>query len=119
MGIKTLKVLNNDFVLDSDNGLTTLTGQDALAQIINNRLEMWLGEWFYSPASGFDWKGLFDQKQFLEKRARRMIRDAILADSRITTITEINTSFDNANRELTIDWKAKSSEGLIEGTVTQ
>jgi hypothetical protein len=119
MGIKVLKVLNNDFVLNNSDGLETLTGVDALAQIMNNRLSMFLGEWFYTPLSGFDWLGLVNQKTFLEKRARSMVRKAILEDTRIINITKLDISYENSTRTITIDWKAESSEGLIAGTVTQ
>lgn len=116
MGIKTLKVINNDFVRAGD-GLEVLTGTAALAQIMNNRLSLWLGEWFYTPLSGFDWPGLMNQRTFLEDRARVMIRRAILADKRIIRITKLEIELNKSTRELTIDWKAESSEGLIAGTV--
>lgn len=117
MGIKTLKVVNNDFSF-VDSGLEVLTGADALAQIIKNRLSMWLGEWFPAPLSGIDYLGLFNQNVFLEERARIIFTNAILADSRITKITKMEIELDNETRELTVDFVAESTEGLIAGTVT-
>ena len=43
MGVRTLKVVSNDFVF-SNNRLTQIGGLDALAQIVGNRLKLWLGE---------------------------------------------------------------------------
>jgi len=117
MGIKTLKVVNNDFSF-VDDGLETLTGADALAQIIKNRLSMWLGEWFVTPLSGIDYLGLFNQSVFLEDRARVIFRNAILADTRITQITKMDIELNKTTRELTVDFVAESTEGLISGSVT-
>jgi len=116
MGIKTLKVVNNDFSF-VDDGLEVLTGADALAQIIGNRLAMWLGEWFATPLSGIDYLGLFNQSTFLEDRARIIFTNAILADSRITKITKMDIVL-TSDRELTVDFVAESTEGLIAGSVS-
>jgi len=118
MGIKVLKVQDNDFVLDGEGGLETLTGIDALTQIIKFRLSMFLGEWFYTPNSGFDWLGLLNQRTFLEKRARLLIRNAILADTRVLKINSIDVSYNNSNRTITIDFEAETTEGLLSGSVT-
>lgn len=116
MGIKTVKVVDGDFSF-VDDGLEVLTGADALAQIIKNRLSLWLGEWFATPLSGIDYFGLFNQSSFLEDRARIIFTNAILGDSRITKITKMDITLNN-QRELTIDFVAESTEGLIEGSVT-
>ena len=75
--MKTLKVFQNDFVVSPTGGLETLTGIDALVQIIENRLKLWLNEWFETSESGIDYLGLFNQKVFLEKRARIIFKNAI------------------------------------------
>jgi len=117
MGIKSLKTVNNDFSF-VDDGLEVLTGADALAQIIKNRLAMWLGEWFVTPNSGIDYLGLFNQSTFLEDRARIIFTNSILADSRITKITKMDIELNKSTRELTVDFVAESTEGLIAGSVT-
>jgi len=117
MGIKTLKTVANDFSF-VDDGLEVLTGADALAQIIKNRLAMWFGEWFVTPESGIDYLGLFNQSTFLEDRARIIFTNAILADSRITKITKMDIELNKSTRELTVDFVAESTEGLIAGSVT-
>jgi len=119
MGVRTLKVVDNDFVFENDR-LTQITGLDALAQIIGNRLKLWLNEWFAALDSGVDWFGLFNLSKNtpIEKRARIIIRQAILADSRIDKIETLDLTFNNSSRELTVDFTAIEDEEEITGTVT-
>ncbi len=117
MSLTVFKVENNDFVLESGR-LVTLTGVDALTQIIKNRLSIWLGEWFLAENFGIDYIGLFNQRTFLEKRFRLIVSNAILADSRIEKITKLDVSFDNSTREITADFTAETSEGLLKASYT-
>jgi hypothetical protein len=119
MGVTTLKVVNNDFVFEN-NRLTQLTGLDALAQIVGNRLKLWLGEWFANLEAGIDYFGLFNQKKNapIEKRARIVFRNAILADPRVDKILTMEIDFNNANRELTINFTAQADEEKISVSVT-
>jgi len=112
----TLKILNGDLVFE-DQTLTELEDLNALTQIIQNRLKLWKGEWFGAVDSGVDYFSLFQEKQLLQQKARKAFRDAILADSRIIKINEIDIQYDNATRTMTCEFAAESSEGLIEGTV--
>lgn len=118
MGVRTLKVTNNDFVFENDR-LTQLTELEALAQIIGNRLKLWLGEWFAAPLLGIDYFGIFNQNKNvpLEKRVRAIFRQAILADTRIEKILTFDIAFDNATREVTIDFTAQTKEGVIEVSI--
>ena len=116
MGIKTLKVIVGDFSF-VNGGFEVIEGVDALAQIINNRLSLWLGEWFVVPFAGVDYLGLFNQKTFLEDRARIVFKNAILADPRITKLTKFDITFDQSIRTFSIDFVAESTEGLITGGI--
>ena len=117
MSLAIFKVLNNDFVYDNGR-LVTITGVDALTQIIKNRLSIWLGEWFLAEDFGIDYLGLFNQRTFLEKRFRLIVSGAILADSRVEKITKLDVSFDNSTREITADFVAETSEGLLKASYT-
>lgn len=119
MGVRTLKVQNNDFVFENER-LTQLTGLDALAQLVGNRLKLWLGEWFAIPENGIDYFGLFNQDKNIpvEKRLRIVYRSAILSDERVEKILTMEINFDNATREATIEFTAQTKEGVIEVSVT-
>ena len=110
MGIKTLKVLNNDFVF-SGGRLEVLTGIDALAQLTENRLKLWLGEWFLAPNDGIDYLGLFNQRSFLEKRFSLALRTQVLSDIRIKKIINMNIEVDRGSRQVDVELNLESDEG--------
>jgi len=113
----TLKIENNDLVL-TNGQLQTVSGIDALVTIINNRIKLWLGEFDLAPTSGIDYLGLFNQKKiFMEERLRKLIRDAILADTHITKIKSLEVSLDNGTREVTGTFEAETDYGLINGVI--
>jgi len=117
MSLKVFKVENNDFVYQ-DGKLVTLTGVDALSQILKNRLAVWLGEWFLAETFGIDYINLFNQKNFLEKRFRIIVRNALLADSRVQKIVNLDVSLDGSTRTITADFTVETSEGLLKAEVT-
>lgn len=119
MGVRTLKVQNNDFVF-SNNRLTQIGGLDALSQIVGNRLKLWLAEWFASPTSGIDYFGLFNQNKNVDivPRLRSIYRRAILADPRVDKILTMNINYDNATRTGTIDFTAQADGDKVSVSVT-
>ena len=116
MGVKTLKVVDNDFVY-TNGRLEVLTGLDALAQITENRLKLWLGEWFLSPDAGIDYLGLFNQKFFLEKRFALVITNQVLADIRIKKIINLEIDLNRSTREISITLNLEADEGTFEVTI--
>lgn len=118
MGVRTLKVTSKDLEFASGK-LTQLTGIDALVQIIRNRLTMWAGENFCMPDSGIDYIGLhnLDKNISIEKRARKIFRDAILADARIVKLKTLTISFNNSTRKLAVEFSAETTSGLMADTI--
>jgi len=117
MSLSVFKVLNNDFVYE-DGRLVTITGVDALAQILKNKISIWLGEWYLAENFGVDYFGLFNQKTFLDKRFRLIISNILLSDSRVNKIIKLNVSFDNSTREITASFTVETTEGLLNAEVT-
>lgn len=99
--MKTLDIENNDLVYENGN-LVMATGIDAIKIIMANRLKLWLGEWSLAPNSGVDWLGLMNQSNAVDpvRRIEAALRDAILADSRITKISSMDISFDRSTRTI-------------------
>jgi hypothetical protein len=116
MGVKTLKVTDNDFVL-SGGRLETLTGLDALAQLTENRLKLWFGEWFLAPDNGIDYLGLFNNRTFLKERYSRAVRRQVLSDSRIKRIITFNVEYDNSSRTISATLNLESTEGIFTVTI--
>lgn len=113
MGVKTLKVIDNDFVY-TDGRLDVLTGVTALSQLTQNRLKLWLGEWFLAQNEGIDYLGLFNQRQFLEKRFSLAIRNQILADTRIIKILSLSITLNRSTRTVTITLNLQADEAVID-----
>ena len=78
------------------------TMQFSSTVIFANRLKLWLGEWSLAPNSGVDWLGLMNQSNAVDpvRRIEAALRDAILADSRITKISSMDISFDRSTRTI-------------------
>lgn len=116
--MKTLKVVNNDFVLESGR-LVWLEGADALAQIVRNVLALFLGEWFIAPNNGIDWLGIFNQGRFLKPRIVAIIRQNLLRRKEILKIAKLEIDFNRATREMTINFSCETTEGLLAGSFIQ
>jgi hypothetical protein len=114
--MRTLKILNNDLIL-SDRTLTMVEDVDALAEVISARLKLWKGEWFAAPDSGIDYFNLFQNKQLLQQKARKVYKDAITADARILRLNDLELTYDNATRTMTGEFNAETTEGLLEATI--
>jgi len=110
--MKTLKVLDRDYVYEAG-GLVWLEGVEALAQILRNRIALFLGEWFAAPTAGVDWFTLLEQKRFPEKRIQKAVRDAIKADSRVTRIIYVTAEFARSTRTVSIEFSCETTEGLV------
>ena len=117
MSLSVFKVLNNDFVYE-DGRLVTITGVDALSQILKNKISVWLGEWYLAENFGVDYLGLFNQKTFLDKRFRLIISNILLNDSRVKKIIKLNVEFNNSTREITSSFTVETTVGLLNAEVT-
>lgn len=115
--MKTLKVLSRDYVYESG-GLVWLEGVEALAQILRNRIALFLGEWFAAPEAGVDWFTLLEQKRFPEKRIQKAVRDAIKADSRVTRIIYVTAEFTRSTRTVAVEFSCETTEGLVSSGVS-
>lgn len=117
MGIKTWKTTNGQIAFV--NGiLVELTGADALAQRLENRLKLWLGEWFLDTSIGVDWLDILESKPTDTDEIERILREEILKDAAVTEIVDFSVVFDNTNRRATITFSANGDVGLVQGEVT-
>ena len=114
--LQAIKLVGNDISITAGK-TATLTNEDALAQILQNKLSLWLGEWKLDTTQGIDYLGLFNQKVFLEKRLTYMLRKVLLDDTRVTQIITLDVSFDRATREISASFKVKTSFGTVTGAI--
>jgi hypothetical protein len=115
--MKTLKVVDGDYVYESGR-LVWLTGVEALAQILRNRVALFLGEWFAEPTAGVDWFTLLEQKAFPEKRIQKAVRAAIAADPRVTRVVSVTSEFSRSTRTVSIEFSCETTEGLVSSEVS-
>jgi hypothetical protein len=119
--IKTVNIgtaANPCYDMEILSGKTTiLYDADALAQILNNKLRTWLGEWFADTTVGVDYLGLFNQKTFLERRFALIIRKILIADERVSSIDSLTVAFDRTTRTISADFKASTIYGTVAGAI--
>ncbi len=114
--LQCIKLVGNDISITAGK-TATLTNEDALAQILQNKLTLWIGEWKLDTTQGIDYLGLFNQKVFLEKRLTYMLRKVLLDDTRVTQIITLDVSYDRATREISASFKVKTSFGTVTGSI--
>jgi len=114
--LQCIKLAGNDISITAGK-TATLADEDALAQILQNKISLWLGEWKLDTTQGIDYLGLFNQKVFLEKRLAYMLRKVLLEDTRVTQIITLDVAFDRATREISASFKVKTSFGTVTGSI--
>jgi len=117
MALKTLEIEDGELKFESTT-FPVLTGVDALAQSVTNRIRLLLNEWFLSPGQGIDWLDILGGKPVLEAQIEEAVKNEILKEAKVLDITEFSIVFDNSNRELTIDFTLETTEGTITGGTT-
>lgn len=116
MAIETWNILNGEIQFTS-NSFVVLTDRDALAQRLEGRIEMFVGEWFLDSTRGIDWTDILSSKPFRTENIDPIIRAALLADPAVTEILELTFTQDNTTRQLAIDFSVRSDVGLVDGGV--
>jgi hypothetical protein len=99
--------------LDYQGGLVAVvTGQEALAQRIRLRLQVWRGEWFLNPDFGTPYR-----QQILGKDGFALIdpvlRSVILSVPGVIGFSRIpRYSYDNVTRKITVDFAVNGDVSL-------
>jgi hypothetical protein len=103
---RDLVIEKGDFVL--------VDGLDAIRQELDIALHTFLGEWFLDTRIGMPWfQKILGEKPRLSV-VLSIFRDAILKVNGILSVTDLNAEVNAAERELTVTFRAISTEGEIE-----
>lgn len=118
-----------DWELDDDGDLIIplryTTGLKATAQGIRIRIQMFKGEWFLDQDLGVPYlesdtvaesDAILGQK-FNETRALNAFRSIIAATPGVESILALAVSFDRSTRTLSVEWRVRSSFGVIEDSL--
>lgn len=74
---------------------------------IRTRLKEWVNDCFFNAEAGIDWAnrlGSFDQRGLLEQDIKRII----LQTENVIELLEFSADFDNATRQLTTNYRART-----------
>jgi len=117
MALKTLEIEDGELKFEATT-FPVLTGVDALAQSVENRIRLLLNEWFLSPGKGIDWLDILGGKPVLEAQIEEAVKNEILKEDKVLDITEFSIEFVNNTRELKIDFVLETTEGTLTGGTT-
>ena len=112
--ILTIKVENGEMVF-ANTTFTEITGVEAYAQRLENRIGLMLNDWFVTPGSGINWFEMLQAKPVRTDRITDVVRKELLLDEGVLRVDELNVSFDKVTRELSIDFVAATDLGLVTG----
>ena len=86
--------INGDFTFG--HGLADyLTENAAIAQLVKDRLVLWLGEWFLDITQGVNWPMILGSKPPAVLLAEQEVRRVVLATTDITNVTSVTLAFDH------------------------
>jgi phage baseplate assembly protein W len=102
----------NDLKFDGSNNLELVSNEDEVNQSTRILLNTRKGEWFLNEIFGLDFEP-FQNKEVDEEEIRLAIFEALEYDERISEITELNVSFNNITRALTVNFIANATTEVI------
>lgn len=86
--------INGDFVFGHGQS-DYFSGNDAVALLAEDRLLLWLGEWFLDVASGIDWPSILGSKPPALNEAEIAVTESVRAIAEVTAITDYAMAFDH------------------------
>lgn len=110
-----LRLNSLTYELDIENGdLILTTGADAVEQHLRQRLWFFLGEWFLATDQGVPYfQSILGQKLNLGS-VSAILQETILTTPGVIELLSFELDFDNATRELSLDFAVRTSDGDID-----
>lgn len=108
--MKNLLVVNGDFVMDGQNNLAMVEGDDELLQEITLEFQENRGEFFLTPTIGFARYDILGGK-FDQERALDAAYEVLLSNPRIASVESLDVTFDRETRKATYTFKAIKING--------
>ena len=101
-GIAINQVLQ-DIDLDGNGSLLVVSGSEAIAQHVRQRLKAFKGEWFLNTEIGVDWIDKIMGRVYDPVLAEAIIKNTILNTEGVTKILTFSVRFNNKIRNLDIN----------------
>ncbi|HBK84446.1 MAG TPA: DUF2634 domain-containing protein [Firmicutes bacterium] len=110
--MKTLKIVNNDLVFDSQYNLAMVEGHDEEVQSVERLLTTNTGEWFLNIEHGLDYSRI-QGKGVTDEQIRLAVMQALAQEDRIAEVQSIEIQRSEKNRTATIDFRCMMQSGEI------
>jgi hypothetical protein len=103
-----MNLLTNDIQLQN-NDLYLVTGSDAIAQDLQQSLQVWLGEWFLDTTVGVPYlQQILVKNPNLDLIHADLVNAALAVDG-VEQITSLTFEFDSVNRNLSVNFQGIDS----------
>ena len=111
--MKTLKIKDNDLVIENGD-LIMVEGKDEVIQSSERILTTNKDEFFLDIVLGLDYRQI--QGKGKDKESIRFaILEALNQDNRVLEVEFVNVSIDRKTRQLEVDFRYTTNEGVTEG----
>lgn len=98
-----------------DGELTLLSGAAAIGQHIEQRLQLFFGEWFLDRRQGVPWfQRIFGQDPD-DGLIRSLLSRTIAGTPGVTSVETVRFELDGKTRVLSVDYRARTEDGLVIG----
>jgi hypothetical protein len=94
-----------------------LSGVAAVSQLIQTRLNSYLGNCFFDATAGIDWFNFLGSKN--ELALQLAISSTILNTENVTAIVSVTSSLNDETRAYSVQYIVSTVYGTVEGSVTQ
>lgn len=102
-------------ILDGQNNISVVSGQDEFTQAVEEILKTNAGEWFLDPDHGLDRFEILGKKVDAE-HATDILRAAIFQEPRVDRIEKLELEFEKINRKLIVKFEIIQTTGeTVEG----
>lgn len=105
-----MDLVTNDLLI-ADGDLSIVDGSDAIAQDLQQTLQVWLGEWFLNNTVGIPFKQQILVKNPNIDLVQADILNAASAVPGVATINNLALDYDVSNRSLTISMNGTDTNG--------
>ena len=94
-----------------NNDLYMANGDDAIAQDLQQQLQLWLGEWFLDTTKGVPYKQIILVKNPNLDLVQASLTDTVLNVPGIAQMLDFSITYDPTNRAASVEVEAQSTSG--------
>jgi hypothetical protein len=107
---------NGDIVI-TDGVISVLHDEDALSQILSNKIKLRKGEFSLELNEGTEWSKILGSSVDSEEIVKTRIRKILMGDPYVSNILALEVIFDKENSNLTGTFRVKSNFGTVTGSI--